>query len=188
MQRVQNHRGLSLAEIMTTILIFSVIAGGIYATMAAGDSSWFVNSVQIEMQQSLRIAMSRIKDDLQQSGPSAVANIPVNSPRDAATYPDPDDDPAYDWYNTITFQKTSGVNNGLISWDANAIQLVLSGTNLQRIYNGTTVVIAQNIQSFNVRRLYATPHIVDVELQAQKVTAKRGTLSDALNFKVYMRN
>lgn len=165
-----------MTEALITIVIFSFIAGGVYATMVAGDRSWNLNSIQIELQQELRKAMNRMRDDLQQSGRSAITDVPADG----------------SWYDEITFYKTNGVSGTTISWNSATTRFLLGGATsdqLQRIEGATTTVVAQNISSLQIRRLAAAADIVEVSLEAEKGGLKGGgTVSDSLDFKVNLRN
>ncbi|OGX36328.1 MAG: hypothetical protein A3C36_03035 [Omnitrophica WOR_2 bacterium RIFCSPHIGHO2_02_FULL_52_10] len=165
-----------MIEALVTIVIFAFIAGGVYATMVAGDSSWNLNSIQIELQQELRKAMNRMIDDLQQSGRSAITDVPADGT----------------WYDEITFYKTNGVSGTTISWNSDTTQFLLggaSGDQLQKVEGSTTTVVAQNISSLQIRRLSTASGIVEVSLEAEKDGLKGGgTVSDSLDFKVNLRN
>ena len=174
--RLFKKSGFTLIEAVVTVVIFSFIAGGVYATMVAGDNSWNRNSLQIELQQELRKSMNGLYDDLRQSGKSAITNVPANG----------------NWYSTITFYKANGVSAGKIAWSSNTTQYLLGGANstqLQRKVGTVTKVVAQDISSLQVRRLASIPNIVEVSLQAVKNGLKGGgTVSDSLDFKVSLRN
>ena len=184
-------KGFTLIEVLVTVLIFAVLAAAINAVLLVGQASWQTNSVQMELQQELRKGMEWMKDDLRQTGPVAIANVPVNPEVDSVTYPDPDDDPAYDWYTTITFQMVTGISGNNIEWNDDVTQFILGGTNsdqLQRIENSITKVIAQNIQTLGFRRLEVEPDIIAVDLDWQKDTIKGNTITASLEFQVQMRN
>ena len=176
MRRLCQDRGFTMTEALVTAVIFSFIAGGIYATMVAGDSSWSHNSIQIELQQELRKAMNRMIDDLQQSGRSAINDVPADGT----------------WYDEITFYKTNGVSGASISWNSDTTNFSLGGTNgeqLLKTEGATTAVVAQDMTSLQIRRLAAAAGIVEVSLEAEKGGLKSGgTVSDSLDFKVTLRN
>jgi len=159
-------KGFTLIESMITVAIFTFIVGGIYAVMIAGDRSWDENSVQVEIQQELRKAMNGIQYDLMQSGPSAISDLQSNS---------------------ITFQKSNGASGGKISWSSDTIQFLLSGTQLQKIVGSETKVIAYDISSLTFSQ--PSSNMIEISLTTQKCCTKgEKTVSDSLNFKVYLRN
>ena len=57
---VKDHRGVTLVEVMTTVVIFSFILGICYALLISGSDSWETNSTRVELQQELRKAMDWI--------------------------------------------------------------------------------------------------------------------------------
>jgi len=168
-------RGFSLVESLVTMLIFSVIVAGIYATALAGDSSWQANKVRIELQQELRKGMEWMIYDLRQSGDSSITNVPADD----------------NWYTTITFRTPAGVTAGSLSWNLSTVQFALGGADsnqLQRIDGAGTKVIAQDIQSLQFRRQAATPNILEVAMTAQQNTIKGTPVDHQLNFEIQLRN
>ena len=166
MSRPCRRGGFTLLESMVTIAIFTVVVGGIYTTMIAGDRSWSVNSIQVEVQQELRKAMGGMQYDLMQSGPSAIDDLQSDS---------------------ITFYKSNGASGGKISWSDDTTQFLLSGTQLQSIEGSETKVIAQDISSIAFSQ--PSSNIIEISLTVQKCCTKGNeTISDSLNFKVYLRN
>ena len=184
-----------MLEVIVTGLCVSFLGAAVNAAMLAGNSSWKVNSVEVELKQDLRQAMERIRNDIQQTGPTSLdASVPVNVQADIVTYPDPDDDPAYDFtsYTLFAFQTVSGVTNGVITWNSSANQFSINGTDLERtIGTNPAVVIAENIQSIQIRRLYTNSNLVEFALVAQKKTLsglQGRTISSTMNFQVQLMN
>ena len=60
-----NKQGFSLVETMVTVFIFVILAGGLYATLQVGDSSWQTNQTKVELQQELRKAIDWMKDEFE---------------------------------------------------------------------------------------------------------------------------
>jgi prepilin-type N-terminal cleavage/methylation domain-containing protein len=167
-----SRQGFSLMETMVTMLIFSFVAGALYAAAAIGEVSWQANKVRVEVSQELRKAMGWMEYELQQAGDSSIVDVPADGA----------------WYTTMTFKIPDGVENGDIHWGENTIQFILSGTDLHRIEAGTDKTLAQNIVSLQFRRQAASANILEVALQSQKNTVKGETLTADLNFEVQLRN
>ncbi len=170
-------QGFSIAELMVTVVIFTIISTGVYTTFLVGNRSWQANKVKVELQQELRKAMDWMKEDLRQSG-TATGVISVAA--DGA----PDTD--------ITFKIAESISGGSIVW-SEEIQYRLGGTNsdqLQRRIVATEEIktIALDIQSLQITRQAATPEMVAIALQAQKNVPGGTALSMNSNFSVRLRN
>ncbi len=199
---LQGQSGFSFPEILVAITIFTFLAAAINTVLSVGNSSWQSNSVEVELQQDLRQAMQWMKNDIQQTGSASLdASVPINVAPDSVTYPNPDDDPAYNWnyYYTIAFQKVTGATNGVVAWSSDTTQFFRESDSSDPDYNtvertvgaGAPQKIAENISQIQVRRLYDSSDVFEVALQAQKKTlsgAQGRTLTLTLDFKVQLRN
>ena len=173
--RLKRLSGISLVETLITVVIFSILVGGVYLTLTVGIGSWQANNVRVELQQELRKSMDWMIADLRQSGSSTITNVPADG----------------NWYSTITFKTSSGVSGGNIVWSANTIQYIVGGNNsnqLQRINGAQTKIIAQSIQSLQIRRQASTSNIVEISMQAQKNTSTGHQITNSLNFEAELRN
>lgn len=173
---LKSKAGFSMVELMVTMLIFTILAAGMYALSMVGDSSWHSNKARIELQQEMRKAMEALVLDLRETGGTSITNVPADGA----------------WYSTITFKLPTGVNSGSINWDGFSVQYSVISGQLRRIYNVTptpiTRTICQNVQSIQFRRQLANPDILEVAMQAQKNSSKGLALSYALNFDIQLRN
>ena len=169
-------KGLTTVEVLVTVLIFSIIAGACYMALISGNMSWQVTSVATELQQELRKGMDTMTEDLRQTGASTITDVNA----DGAPY------------NMITFKICTGVSGGNISWSSNTVQYALgSGINVNKILRtsgGQSKVIAQDIQTLQIRRQSSAPNIVEVSLSAQKNTVGGRLLSLSSIFDVKLRN
>lgn len=176
MKKIQNNNsGFTLVETMVTMLIFSMLIGGLYATAAVGENSWQVNQVRVELQQELRKSMEWMKYDLQETGANAITNVPADG----------------SWYPTITFKKPTGVSGSAIAWNLTTTQFVLGGANsnqLQRIDSSGTTPLAHDVQILQFRRQVATSDILEIAMIGQKTTVKGDPISYQLAFQVQLRN
>lgn len=175
----KNHQGITLAEMMVTVIIFAFILGICYTLLISGSDSWETNSARVELQQELRKAMDWITQDLRQAGSASITDVPA----DGAPY------------TSITFRKAAGVSGGNLVWDASTTRYFLTGTQLQRQVGALTAsVIAQNIQSVQFSRQASTSNIVTVSLQAEKKTPRGKNLSGkaavqaSMTLQIYLRN
>lgn len=169
------NKGFTLVEAMVTMLIFSILAGGLYAMLRAGDSSWQTNRVRVELQQELRKAIEWMKNDLREAGTSSIVDVPADG----------------NWYPTITFKTPSGVSGGTIIWNTDAIQFLIGGTGgtqLLRTSGISSKVIAQSVSSVQFRRQPSSSDVLEIVLQGEKDTAQGSTINYQLDYKIQLRN
>lgn len=171
-----NKSGFTLVEMIVTILIFSILIGGLYASLHLGAESWGTNKTSIELQQELRKATEHIKNELLEASPSSITNVSANGIPE--TY--------------INFKIPQGVSNGTILWDPNSIQFALGGTNTTNLIrstaNGSSKVIATDISAIEFTRQTLTPNVLDIKITAQKSTSGNRDLSQQTEFKISLRN
>lgn len=67
-------KGLSLIELMITLLVFSVVLGAIYGVMTMGRSSYQTGDIQIAVQQEARKAMNKITTELREASSVNLSN------------------------------------------------------------------------------------------------------------------
>lgn len=173
--KILNKKGISLVEVLVTLAIFSMMSASLYAAMSVGQNSWETNRVHIELQQEMRKAMEAMINDLRQASNSSIINVPADN----------------QWYPTITFRKPTGVTSGSIVWDANTLQFVKGGTDsdqLLRVYNGTTKIMCQYLDSMQFRRQSMSSNTLEVVLRAEDTTTKGVVIGYDLSFNVELRN
>ncbi|MBP9855403.1 MAG: hypothetical protein KBD53_11105 [Candidatus Omnitrophica bacterium] len=69
--------GFSIPELMVAIAIFIAMMGGVYMSMAAGQDSWGTTSLQIELQQNLRLALEKVSKELRETGSNSAGSMMV---------------------------------------------------------------------------------------------------------------
>lgn len=182
---LSNNKGVTIAEIMVTVLIFSVISIALFTTSMVGENSWQVNQARTEVIQELRKSMDAMNSDLIETGPSAISNVLPDS--DSSPYENTAEDD--DWYSSITFQLPTGISGGTLQWSADNVQFVVNGNNqLVRITPSGTRVVAQNITSLGFYRSSSSPDMIQIALTAQKTTTRGIPIELEVNFSVKMRN
>jgi prepilin-type N-terminal cleavage/methylation domain-containing protein len=174
MRRFKSESGMSLVEVMVTVVIFSFVLGAIYTVLNTGEAAWETNKTRIELQQETRKAMDWMINDLRQAGNSSIVDVPA----DGLTT-----------HHQITFKTPSTVTNGTIQWNASSIVFALNGTNLRRTLGaGTPKIIAQNISSVTFRRQATSSNIVEITITSQKTSAKGLVVQYPFSFNVRIRN
>jgi len=156
---------------MVTVIISTFIMGALYMILVVGNDSWYVNSVQAELQMGLRKATSTLISDLHESGSSSISDVTANG----------------SWFNTLTFRVSTGVSGGYISW-SNTIAYSVSSNQLQRVYNSATTAVSRNISLFQARRQTASPSVVEIQINAQKSTPRNTVVRASTSFQVQLRN
>jgi len=63
-----NKDGLSLAEMMVVLIIFSMISAGIFAVFSTGQATWFNTEASIELQQNMRFTLEKVTREMNESG------------------------------------------------------------------------------------------------------------------------
>jgi len=172
--REVNRSGFTLIEALVTVILFLFIYGACTLILLSGTDAWQIRSVNVELRQELRKAMEKIKDDLSQSGASAITGVPADDT----------------WHTTMTFQTAVGVSSGIIQWGV-PIQYVLGGTDANQIHRVQGIqdhVVAHDILSMEFRRSSASPDMTEIALQARKNTLKGRQLTESLTFQVQLRN
>ena len=173
--KIRSQKGFTLVEVMFAILIGSALMAALYMILINGSDSWQATGTKVELRQNVRSTMSWLTDDLREASQFAVSNVPADG----------------NWYTAISFRKAASVSNGNLTW-SNAISYTVTGSNpkqLNRVMTGNpSKLIAQNIETFQVRRLASDPNILEFNITALKRTPRGITVSVNQQFKVECRN
>jgi len=178
---VKRKNGFTLVETLVVIFIFMAMMSAVTMTMYAGQNSWDVNRVRIEMQQDLRIAMEVIKEDLRQASAGSIVNVPAD---DA-------------WYTSIIYRIPQSVSDqGSITWPEDTTKLYLGGTgNMQLIKliaegeaHETSRVVSENIKTLKFKRLSTAEEIIEVSMTTEKKVGSGDMADLTFEFKVNLRN
>ncbi len=173
--------GVTLVETMVSLLIFSAMATTFMVVFVAGRKSWDVHKARIELQQDLRIAADRMKDELSEASSGSIVNV------------DADDT----WYTSITFRVPESVDGyGNITWPADTTKFLRHETKtnqlIRRFAEGTAYqndrVLAENIAVLKFRRLTTAPNILEINIKAEKDVVPNQKTSIENTYKVNLRN
>ncbi len=171
-KKITNINGVTLVEMMITVIIFFLITSGMYAMTIGAQGIWEDNKVAIDLSQNLRKAMEAISHDLRQAAPSTITDVLANGSA----------------YTAITFKKPYGISGGLLVWNPYTTRYFLSGTVLMKIENSIRVPVATNIKTIQFRRYGTEPDAVQIYVQGEGISAKGRTIQRDLNFSVKLRN
>lgn len=155
--------GLSLVELLTVMLIFSLITIALFTVLAVGRRSWQIGTAQIEVQQEARRAMDSMIRELR-----------------AASVIDPG-----------TF--VNGVSDGVIRFTAagNTIEFALNVPNfpadqLIRTQGATSTVLANDIDDIQFTLIGG--NVVYIALTTQGRAVLGHQVQAVLNSQVVLRN
>ena len=84
--------GFTLVELMVVMLIFAIIMAAIFGVLVMYRRSWQIGVTQVELQQGIRWAMSRMVNELRQSRTGKITDVPADgTPSNRATFYMPED-------------------------------------------------------------------------------------------------
>ena len=175
-------KGFTLIETFVSLLIFTIVAAGVFLLMTSGTKTWYSSDAQIELQDELRLAMSQIVNDLKLSSPPKLytdATLLQPFPNDGNPY------------GSIAFFIDEGVDvSGVIIWSLQPISYTLSGNQILRSDGTNTTVVANKITGMNFTRPRPASftNVVQIGLSAQKTTQQGQTLNASLISSVSVRN
>lgn len=154
-------KGFSLAELMVTVAILSVVALGIYNTLGVGSRSFYMEANHLELQQQARNALIRLVYELRQASSASIAVTVVSATSDR-----------------IVFNTQSALG----------VKYYLSGTRLVREFPaGTIKTVADNIGYLKFTPTPATnPTTLKIDTHADKTFFR--TISFPLTETIKLRN
>jgi prepilin-type N-terminal cleavage/methylation domain-containing protein len=121
-RRLSGQRGFTLVELLITTAIVGVVMAGLYVTLSSGQESYLIGTNQAEAQQSLRLAVDRMVQELRNAGYCPTCSNSCTQPGNVGPYASLTAVSAtgftiqYDWnadYNCVTgtgINTTSAVN------------------------------------------------------------------------------
>ncbi|MFH1621748.1 MAG: hypothetical protein ABIA97_01305 [Candidatus Omnitrophota bacterium] len=173
-RNLKQSKGSILIEAVIAMSVFLLLLGLVFAVLATGKNAWHIEDVSIELQQELRKGTGVIMEDLRQTASSQIVGVTPNGT----------------WYDTITFRKPVNISGGFIVWSPQ-IQFLLGGLNNRQLLKRTGVndeVIANNINSLQIRRQWLSRNIIEISLSSDKATVKGTQIDNNINFQVKIRN
>lgn len=212
MNFLNKNRSFTLVEVMIVSLLFIIIFGGILTILSISRYSWYQTDVEIELQQDLRKAMTRVTKELRESGFNSAGTSMVTI-QDGAGAGGSD---ILSFYVPVDYDNDGDIvdASGNIQWGASTLwankdpNCEAPGDNCQYLNykveylinannqfirrsidnSGNTVredLYANNVVDFQASR---TDDVVSLELTARKDTVFGRTITKIISSELYLRN
>ena len=151
--------GFTILELMVSLLIFSLLLGGVYSLLISGNRLWNTDSVKADLQAKARNAMEAMVKEL------------YGSQISLPDVGDSDDE--------ITFQVPDSISAGEIVWSSDIRYAANASNQLARTQSGQADrVIANNVYAVQFDHTDSDRVIIDLTLR------KNTILNEPINFTV----
>ncbi len=171
-------KGLTLFEVLVSILIFSIIALGLSSAIVVGKNALFVSDIPTQLRQNVLFALMPMARELRQTAPAKI-NLSEGTSSSTITFKIPHDNNA------------DGVvvdNVGSVEWGSD-ITYVRDGLNqLTRTQDGVTKVIAPNVTTLQFSRPVGEDALIQIDLTVSKTDGQGNLYQDSEQAVIKMRN
>ncbi|MBM3247946.1 MAG: hypothetical protein FJZ10_00750 [Candidatus Omnitrophica bacterium] len=209
---LKKDNSFTLVEVLIVSFLFLIIMGGILSILAVGRNSWYETDVEIELQQDLRKAITRVTKELRESGfdQADAAKVAI---QDGAGQNSSD---ILIFYVPVDHDNDGDVTDGAgnLQWGAPMlwankdpdceapgdtcqyldykIQYLINADNqfIRRVLDASNNMVredlyANNIVDFQVSR---STDFVSLEITARKDTVFGRTITKSIGSNLYLRN
>ena len=137
---VGDARGFTLAELLIVVAVLGFMMGALFTLQRQGQLAYLTGAARVEVQQNARVALDMMVNDLRAAQPvtGSVTRVLTSIDANCTSGPPPTGAGGTSLAFTDQFSKT--------------VTYQMSGTDLQRVYNGTTEVLVGGVQEFVVER------------------------------------
>ena len=135
---VRDTRGFTLAELLVVCAILGFMMAALFTLQRQGQLAYLTGSARVEVQQNARLALDTMITDLRSAQTVAGSTTQVLSAIDGncATGTPPGNG--------------GGTTVDFTAQDGHTVRYQLTGTNLERVDNGTTTVLVGGVQQFRI--------------------------------------
>jgi prepilin-type N-terminal cleavage/methylation domain-containing protein len=172
-------KGLTLFEVLVSLLIFSIVAMGLGYAVIAGKSALFVSDIPTQLRQNVLFSLMPMVRALRQTAPAKI-NIGEGASSTSITFQLPHDN------------NGDGVivdTAGNVEWGPNAITYARNAASqLTRTCAGVTSVIAPNITSLQFSRPVGNDTLLQIDITASKTDSQGKLYQDTDQAIIKMRN
>ena len=175
-------KGLTIFEVLVSVLIFSIIAMGLGSAVVAGKRALFVSDIPTQLRQNVLFAIMPMTRALRQTAPAKI-NLTEGASSNSITFKVPHDN------------NSDGVvvdNIGNIEWGQDITYARDEAGQLTRTCGGVTSVIAPNIAVLQFSRpagqVGDKETLLQIDLTAQKTDNQGKLYQDTDQVILKMRN
>lgn len=172
-------KGFTLFEILVVCAVFTVLLFAIFQVLDTGIGSWVSGDVSTEVRQELIKTFMRMERELKETRPAQIS-LGSGANSVSLTFKVPQD---------INGDGTILDSSGYVEWSADITYALNASNQITRTVSGhAPVVIANNITSLQFSRPASPVNILQIDITAQKNSAKGQPFSDSGQIMVKMRN
>lgn len=171
-------KGLTIVEVLVSVLIFSIIALGLGYAVVAGKNALFVGDIPTQLRGNVLFALMPMVRELRQTAPAQI-NLGVGASSNSVTFKIPHDNNA----DGIVVD-----NSGTIEWSGDITYMCNGLNQLTRTFGGTTSVVAPNITSLQFSRPVAIDALMQIDITVQKTDNQGNLYQDTEQAIIKMRN
>ena len=171
-------KGLTIFEVLVSVLIFSIIAMGLGSAVVAGKRALFVSDIPTQLRQNVLFAIMPMTRALRQTAPAKI-NLTEGASSNSITFKVPHDN------------NSDGVvvdNIGNIEWGQDITYARNGLGQLTRTQGNLISVIAPNIATLQFSRPVADDALIQIDITVQKADGQGRLYQDAEQAIVKMRN
>jgi prepilin-type N-terminal cleavage/methylation domain-containing protein len=167
-----SERGFSLVELMLVAAISSIAALMIFGMFVAGGSHAHIMDTQMATQDSARIGLQKMLQEVRETAPSHVVNLSTSA---------------------LVFQIPTAVDaNGNMTWSGN-IQYTLGGVNNRQLLrtdaSGTVSVMANDVYSLSFTgNTPLNPSLITVQVEVRDSSIEGRGLKNLITGQAEVRN
>jgi len=182
---VRRHQqaGFSFVELMVVTGIMALVSGMLVVALRMGQQSWQVEQARMTVSMELRRGLDAMSRELASSQSGQLVGVPADGT----------------WYTSLTFRVPQDLNgdgtvldaNGALEWSPPVVYALggTGGTQILRIQNNATRVLANGATTLRFRRQAATPNILEISMTVLRgVNTGDFTNQGTLNTQVRLRN
>jgi prepilin-type N-terminal cleavage/methylation domain-containing protein len=172
-------KGLTIIEVLVSVLIFSIVAMGLGSAVVVGKSALFVSDIPTQLRGNVLFALMPMIRELRQTAPGKLVGLGEGASSNAITFKIPHD-------NNVDGVVVDNIGN--IEWGQNITYARNGLSQLTRTSGVVTSVIAPNIATLQFSRPTGEDALIQIDIIVQKADSQGKLYQDAEQAIVKMRN